>query len=140
MSRWLIVSLAVAFSASLAFAGEPSKATGAAQAENGAKLYAKHCAKCHGDNGEGTKKAPAVVGKSALPLDPPAGAKKRTTKFRTAMDVAEFVVKNMPGDKPGSLKPEEYFDILAFDLEANGVDVSNKSINADTAKQIVLHP
>jgi cytochrome c len=114
--------------------------SGAAQAENGAKLYVKHCAKCHGDQGEGGKKAPPVVGKNALPLDPPATAKKRTTKFHTAMDVAAFVVKNMPPNKPGSLKTEEYFDILAFDLKANGVDVSKKTINAETAKKIVLHP
>ena len=138
MNRWL-VAFAVVFSASIAFAAPP-KATGPAQAENGGKLYAKHCAKCHGDSGEGSKKAPPVVGKNALPLDPPSGAKKRTTKFHTAMDVAEFVVKNMPADKPGSLKAEEYFDILAFDLKANGVDVSDKSIDADTAKKIVLHP
>jgi cytochrome c len=116
------------------------KASGPAQAESGAKLYGAHCAKCHGDNGEGTKKAPAVVGKNALPLDPPANAKKRKGQFRTAMDVAAFVVKEMPGNKPGSLEPEEYFQILAFALKANGVDVSGKTIDAESAKKIVLHP
>jgi cytochrome c len=117
-----------------------ARADGTAQAEEGGKLYAKHCAKCHGDAGQGTNKAPAVVGKMALPLDPPTTSKKRKEKFHTAMDVAGFVVKNMPGGKPGSLSADEYFKILAFDLKANGVDVSGKTIDGETAKAIVLHP
>src|ERR1051325_11550393 len=86
-----------------------------AQVAKGQKLYAEHCASCHGDSGEGSKKAPPVVGKTALPLDPPATAKKRKTQFHTAKDVYDFVSKNMPGKKPGSLKPDEYLAILAFD-------------------------
>jgi cytochrome c len=110
-----------------------------AQVAEGAKLYAKHCAKCHGKNGEGTKKAPPVVGNQALPLDPPSGAKTRKSQFHTAQDVAEFVSTKMPANKPGSLKPEEYYAILAFDLKANGVDVSKQKIDATTAAAIKLH-
>jgi len=32
-----------------------------------------------------------VVGKSALPLDPPAGAQLRKVRFRTAKDVAATI-------------------------------------------------
>jgi cytochrome c len=132
--------IALPFALALVFSAPAARADGVAQAEQGAKLYAQHCSKCHGDAGQGTKKAPAVVGKLALPLDPPAGSKKRKEQFHTAMDVASFVVKFMPAQKPGSLKPEEYFQILAFDLKANGVDVSGKTIDAESAKAIVLHP
>jgi cytochrome c len=110
-----------------------------AQVAEGGKLFAKHCAKCHGKAGEGTKKAPPVVGKDALPLDPPATAKIRKTQFHTAQDIAEFVSTKMPANKPGSLKPDEYYDILAFDLKANGVDVSTKKIDPKTAAEIKLH-
>ena len=110
-----------------------------AQVKQGAELYKKHCAGCHGDAGQGGKKAPPVVGKDALPLDPPANAKVRKNKFHTAGDVAEFVVKNMPAKKPGSLKPDEYWAILAFDLKANGVDVKEK-VDATSAAKVVLHP
>ena len=110
-----------------------------AQVKEGQKLYARHCAGCHGDAGEGSKKAPPVVGKAALPLDPPAGAKVRKTQFHTAGDVADFVVKNMPAKKPGSLKADEYWAILAFDLKANGVDVKEK-VDAASAAKVVLHP
>jgi cytochrome c len=110
------------------------------QAADGAKLFADNCASCHGDKGEGGKKAPPLVGKSALPLDPPTGAKLRKVQFKTAKDVLAFISEKMPLKKPGSLKPEEYAAILAFDLKANGVDVTNKKIDAASAEKIVLHP
>ena len=110
-----------------------------AQVAQGEKLFAKHCAKCHGKSGEGSKKAPPIVGKEALPLDPPPGAKIRKSQFHTAQDVAEFISTKMPANKPGSLKPDEYYDILAFDLKANGVDVGDKKLDAASAAQIKLH-
>jgi mono/diheme cytochrome c family protein len=109
------------------------------QVAQGQKLYAKHCSKCHGDAGQGTKKAPPVVGKEALPLDPPAGAKVRKSQFHTAQDVAEFVATKMPANKPGSLTTDEYYAILAFDLKANGVDVTGKKIDPKSAAEIKLH-
>jgi len=126
------IAMGLSLLARMAFADE-------AQVQSGQKLYAKNCAGCHGDAGEGSKKAPPVVDKAALPLDPPAGAKVRKTQFHTAKDVAEFVVKNMPAKKPGSLKADEYWAILAFDLKANGVDFKDK-LDADSAAKIVLHP
>jgi hypothetical protein len=45
----------------------------------------------------------------------------------------------MPAKKPGSLTTDQYYDILAFDLKANGVDVSNKKIDPVTAAEIKLH-
>lgn len=108
------------------------------QVAAGGKLYAANCASCHGNGGEGAK-APRVVGLSegALPLDPPATAKYRKTQFKTAADVAGFVVQNMPpkGDK---LKEEEYWAILAFDLHANGVDLP-QPLDASNAGKVVLH-
>jgi len=109
------------------------------QVAEGGKLFAKHCSKCHGDAGQGTKKAPPVVGKDALPLDPPAHAKVRKGQFHTAQDVAAFVAAKMPANKPGSLSVDQYYAILAFDLKANGVDVSNKKIDPTTAAEIKLH-
>jgi hypothetical protein len=49
------------------------------------------------------------------------------------------VVANMPGDKPGSLKADEYFAILAFDLKANGVALK-QPVDAASAAAITLHP
>src|SRR5262249_54851612 len=128
MRKRLFVSAAAALllagAAATSQAGDT--AAGGAPAAGGQKLYGKYCAKCHGDAGQGTKKAPPVVGKDALPLDPPTTAKQRRIQFRTAKDVLDFIAAKMPANKPGSLKPDQYEAILAFDLKANGVDVANK--------------
>jgi cytochrome c len=119
--------------------GGAAPSTFAEQVTAGQKLYADNCASCHGNSGEGTN-APRVVGmdKGALPLDPPPDRKFRKTQFKTAADVAGFVVKNMPPNKPGSLSESEYYSILAFDLHANGVDLPNK-IDGSNAASVVLH-
>lgn len=113
--------------------------TGTEQAVQGQKLFSQHCAKCHGAEGQGTKKAPTLVGKGALPLDPRPTQKVRKEQFHTAQDVAQFVSTKMPPNKPGSLTPEQYYDILAFALKANGVDVSKEKIDPTTAAAIKLH-
>jgi mono/diheme cytochrome c family protein len=112
-----------------------------AQAQEGQKLYGANCASCHGAAGEGSG-APRVVGvaKGALPLDPPSGAKARKVQFRTAADIAGFVVKTMPPGQPGKLTEEQYWAILAFDLTANGVDLGKKHLDATTAGSVVIHP
>jgi mono/diheme cytochrome c family protein len=109
------------------------------QAAHGKQLYSQNCAKCHGADGAGTKDAPPVVGANALPLDPPATAKKRTMQFRTGKDVFTFVKQEMPLDKPGSLSDEDVAAILAFDLKANGVDLKGRDVTPASADSIVLH-
>lgn len=111
------------------------------QAKAGQALYGEHCAGCHGDGGEGTAKAPRVVGmaQGALPLDPPATAKGRKTQFHTAADVAGFVVANMPPGGDSELSESGYWSIMAFDLKANGVELAHP-IDASNASEVVLHP
>jgi S-disulfanyl-L-cysteine oxidoreductase SoxD len=105
----------------------------------GQTLFGQKCASCHGSSGEGTSQAPPLVGLAdgALPLDPPPGAKVRTTQFVTVMDVAAFAVQYMPADAPGSLSTEQYFSILAFDLHANGIDLDQK-LDAAVAETLVI--
>lgn len=108
-----------------AAAATVAPASFADQAAAGGLLYGKHCAECHGAAGEGSAKAPRVVGlkEGALPLDPPAERKARKSQFVTVADVAAFTVANMPPKKGGSLPEADYWAILAFDLHANGVDL-----------------
>jgi mono/diheme cytochrome c family protein len=113
-----------------------------AQAAQGGTLYAAHCAKCHGDSGQGVPdQGPPVVGKDALPLDPPPAAKYRKAAFHTARDVYDFVKTNMPAKAPGSLSQDQYLAIVAFDLMANGVDLAGKpAFTPDSLSTVVLHP
>lgn len=107
------------------------------QAARGAELYGTHCAGCHGDAGQGGKKAPALVGKSALPLDPRRKS-KRKVQFKTALDVFTWVKANMPPKKAGSLSDDEYVAILAFDLKANGVALE-QPLDGALAATLELH-
>jgi len=108
------------------------------QVSLGQTLYAQNCAKCHGDSGQGDP-GPRVVGikEGALPLDPPAGRKARKSQFVTVADVAEFVTQNMPPKKAGSLTPDQYWAILAFDLHANGIDLPSP-LTPELAKTLTI--
>jgi len=123
-----------------AAAAGAAPATFAEQVTLGQSLYGTNCAKCHGGSGEGTADAPAVVGldKGALPLDPPPTAKYRKSQFKTVADIADFVVKNMPPNKGGSLSTEEYLAILAFDLKANGIDLGDKKLDLPLAATLTV--
>jgi mono/diheme cytochrome c family protein len=117
---------------------EPATRTATAQIEQGKQAYVEHCAKCHGNAGQGSDKGPPVVGKDALPLQPRAGA-KRNVAFHTAADVFAWASKHMPGDAPGSLSTDQVLAIFAFDLTANGIAL-DKPLDGPTAQAIVLHP
>lgn len=115
-------------------------ATFAEQVAHGRTLFAENCAKCHGDSGQGTEKAPRLVGlkEGALPLDPPASRKVRKTRFVTVGDVAKFAMENMPPKKAGTLTTDEYLAVIAFDLKANGIDLGRELLTMAKAKTLTI--
>lgn len=104
---------------------EPVTTTFAEQVERGQKLYGAHCASCHGDDGAGKGKAPAVVGAGAL------------QRFANAAEVFAYVDENMPGNAPNSLPVDQVLAILAFDLFANGIELE-ESLTPSNASAITL--
>lgn len=110
------------------------------QAAHGGKVFAENCARCHGKSGEGSAKAPPLVGSNALPLMPRPN-QKRSQPFHTAMDVAQFVTHAMPPDEDDRAKMTEkdYWAVLAFDLKANGV-MLHEPVSPSNAGSIVIHP
>lgn len=109
------------------------------QVQRGAEVYADSCAECHGKSGQGGKKAPALVGATALPLAPREGS-ERKTQFHTAADVAAFATANMPpeAEDRAELSEANYWDVLAFALSANGV-TREQPVGPHNAAQIKLH-
>jgi hypothetical protein len=130
---------------------------------DGALLFAKECAPCHGQRGESAGNAPFILGEGALPEYPrernitanpaagdpaalrlearsrPLGAPWRDP-FRTAQDLYNYVSRNMPLPEKmaGTLKPEEYWAILNFMLVAHGVSVPESGVNRENAKTVKL--
>lgn len=106
------------------------------QIEDGAALFGQHCASCHGTAGEGGG-APMLVGAGALPKSPPEGRAHRTGEFATVLDVFEFTRATMPPSDPTVLSDAEVWAILAFDLSANGIELS-MPLDAEAAAGLPL--
>lgn len=77
-------------------------AAAAADAPSGAQMYKQMCARCHGAEGEGTKKEYQKPLAGNWPLD-------RLTRY---------IAAEMPDDNPGSLKPEEAAKVASFIYDA----------------------
>lgn len=107
------------------------------QASNGKVLYGKYCAVCHGANGEGGT-VPEQFGKLAGKKVSPVAGPGYLPKMKTAGQAYDFAKKNMPANKPGSLKDNEYLDIISFALQANNVQPDGKPLTPASAKKIKL--
>jgi len=107
------------------------------QLERGEEVYDSTCAGCHGEDGSGKGRTPAVMGGSGLRRKPPKHAKKRKMQFETAADVRAFVADTMPPKKAGSLEPEDYDAVVAFLLRANAIDVT-ETFGYQNADQIKI--
>ena len=86
----------------------------AAQADRGMTLYDSTCASCH--------ELSRFKGKDFAS----AWSDKPLTDLHTA-------VRSMPMDNPGSLKPQEYADILAYFLSINGYPAGQKELEGTDA-------
>jgi thiosulfate dehydrogenase len=85
--------------------GMPALEPLAGDSARGRALFAAECARCHGAAGEGTALAPPLWGARAFNIG--AGM----ARLRTA---AAFIRHNMPNDRPGTLTPQQAFDVAAF--------------------------
>lgn len=134
---------AVALALALAVAGT-ARAFTAEQADKGREVFRLQCARCHGPDGQGISNiykgmtAPPLIGPAALPLDPRSYQKMRHFQFRNVRDVYEFASAVMPADQPASLSAEDYWNAIAFLLNANGMAVNGKMLTENDAAGMSL--
>jgi mono/diheme cytochrome c family protein len=95
------------------------------QVERGKNLFQMHCAKCHGQQGEGGEEAPRLIA-SPHPIK----------GYKTAQALFDFVRSDMPFDAPGSLMAEVYWDTLAYILDANKILPPDTNLGPDNAGNI----
>jgi len=107
------------------------------QASSGKDLYVKHCAVCHGAQGQGGPVPNQFGGLAGLGAPPLVGP-GHFPGMETVGHVYDFASRNMPADEPGSLKSEEYLDIISFALQANDIAPDGKPLTPDSAKEIKL--
>ena len=98
----------------------------AAQAASGRAIYERECAVCHQANLQGSFEAPQLAGESFL-------------RFWADLSPADLLVRisgSMPPGEEGSLTDEEYLDVVAYLLEANGAPAGGMALTQSTAVPI----
>jgi mono/diheme cytochrome c family protein len=158
-----LVALAAACGAMQLGATDANLSAARSRAAHGAELFASRCAPCHGARGEGTGKAPAVMGAGALPVYPsdqdratrsafndpqtleeesrarPAGAPSREP-FQTAADLEGFVATRMPPAKSNlpSLNGDENWQVVTFLLIGHGAAVPKEGVTSANAASVAI--
>jgi mono/diheme cytochrome c family protein len=94
-----------------------------AQAERGKALYAKSCSLCHGNPPTGTAMAPGLSGDDFL----------ASYGGMTAGDLFTKISKTMPADDPGTLKPQETAELIAYLFSANKWPAGGADLPSDLA-------
>jgi polar amino acid transport system substrate-binding protein len=107
------------------------------QASRGKTLFEANCSVCHGADARGGV-VPEKFGKLAGQKAPPLAGPGALPGMENAAQVYQFAKTNMPANNPGSLKPNEYLDIVAFALQANGIPPDNHPLTPESAKKIKL--
>ncbi|HET9953388.1 MAG TPA: cytochrome c [Polyangiaceae bacterium] len=94
----------------------------------GALLYERNCQSCHGEQGQGTGKAPAILGRRAL----------ASGRFRNAEKLFDYVARKMPADEPGRLDIGQYWNIVTFMVATGGHRIPDGRLSEANAAKIKL--
>lgn len=89
--------------------GEGGAGSQADQIAAGRDVYDASCAECHGAQGEGGT-GPLLVGGS-----------RRIASYENTTRLYDYVSRTMPFDDPGSLGEDEYWDVISYLLDENGL-------------------
>jgi cytochrome c5 len=129
------------------------------QAEAGAEVYRLVCSACHGDVGQGLTDAwrakwdpktrtagnPSATAKSTLLMalrfprySPPVVGAFMPVVFKNAHDLYRYLKQTMPWQAPGTMRDEEYWQVTAFLMAINGVDLGDTILNIDNAEDTLF--
>jgi alcohol dehydrogenase (cytochrome c) len=99
-----------------------------AQAASGAAVYTATCQQCHGVNLQG-QSGPGLVG---------AAFRNYVGTSGTAASLYDFISRQMPADKPGSLTQQQYLDVTAYLLSRNGYPAGDVPLTKSTLAETTL--
>jgi len=103
------------------------------QAGRGEQLYQQYCMSCHGGSLQGNPAAP-LVGTAFL---------SRWADGQHTLDDLLYIMRTqMPYNAPASLTRQQYADVLAYVLKANGYPAGEAELvpSAAVLKHITLQP
>ena len=93
------------------------------QAKRGETIYADSCASCHGPDLSGGGQTPGLAGKE-FNVD---------WNDLSMSDLFDRTGATMPADAPGTLKPEQAADVIAFILQKGSFPAGHTELPADVA-------
>lgn len=98
------------------------------QVSEGAETFANYCAVCHGDFGEGgSGYAQPIINTRGL------------DKFRTAQRLFLYNRDMMPFNDPGSLPPEEVWQVTAWLMAMNGwLEGVDGPLSPENAREVLI--
>jgi len=108
----------------------------AEQARRGREQYRKRCVLCHLDKGQGHQAVPTIAGESLEREGdaeaPPIAGDAFLTQWngRTVKDLFDKMAGTMPVGGAGTLRPQEYADVLAFLFELSKLPAGQQELPA----------
>ena len=93
--------------------------SGRGSVEDGAKVYAEHCASCHGATGVEGPMPALVGGQGTLTTDHP--VKTIGSYWSYATTLYDYTYRAMPFNAPQSLSPDQVYAVTAWLLFRNGL-------------------
>lgn len=129
------------------------------QADLGAQVYYQNCMSCHGDRGQGLTdewraawaegdqncwqaKCHAANhppnGFELVRYVPPVIGEGRLARFQNAAMLQDYVSTRMPWENPGRLTEDEYWQVTAFLLRANGLAKDQEPLRPQNATEFSL--
>jgi mono/diheme cytochrome c family protein len=142
--KWLAALIVGSALLAPGFASERAFAFTQEQVASGAETFRLQCARCHGPSGQGIRDAykdltaPPLIGPESLPVAPRLYQKVRHYDFKNVRDVYEFASSVMPLDQPASLYANNYWDVLAYILNADGMPANGSLLDSDAAEKITI--
>ncbi len=108
----------VPIGAHLPIEGMPPMPKAVGDTTRGAGVYAAVCARCHGADGAGMAKVPALWGPRSFSIGASMARQERA---------ASFIRHNMPFDTPGTLTDSEAYDVAAYITSKPRPDLPEKA-------------
>ena len=105
----------------------PAEAFPAEQLARGEEVWATTCNRCHGPESDNPD-APLLLRQGSL------------KNYANAADLFHYVRESMPSDEPGSLADEQYWDVLAFLIDRQGILTSDVPLGPDNARDVQTSP
>ena len=109
-------------------------------AKEGAGVFAKRCAVCHGQDGQGGVVRRLVIGSPGKPHQGPfSDTEKDGPSYYPYPTIAwDYINRAMPASKPGSLTPDEVYAVVAFLYYRNGIIGETDVLDAKTLPKVEM--